>query len=92
MLKAKCSMLNERRGKRMEIKVVDRWGRVVIPVGLRRRFKMKIGTKVTFINNDDGFEVKVVDKKYFDSLAGVLGLKGLHLKSLMEGKNAERML
>ena len=73
----------------MEIKVVDGWGRVVIPVGLRRKFKMKDGTKVTFINTDDGIEVKVVDKKYFDGLAGALGLRGKHLKSLMDGKNAE---
>jgi len=89
MLKAKCSMLNERRGKRMEIKVVDRWGRVVIPAELRMKFKMKAGTKVTFINAYDVIEVKVVDKKYFDKLAGVLGLKGKHLRSLMDGKNVE---
>jgi len=73
----------------MEIKVVDRQGRVGIPAGVRRKFKMKAGTKVTFINTDDGIEVKVVDKKYFDKLAGALGLKRKHLKSLMDGKNAE---
>ncbi len=50
------------------------------------------GTKVTFINTDDGIEVKVVDKKYFDKLAGALGLTGMHLKSLMDGKKAERAL
>ncbi len=70
----------------MDIKIVDGFGRVVIPVGMRRRFKMKAGTRVTFINTEDGIEVKVIDKKYFDGLAGVLGLKGKHLKSLMERK------
>lgn len=76
----------------MDIKIVDGLGRVVIPAELRRKFKMKAGTKVTFINTDDGIEVKVVDKKYFDGLAGSLGLKGMHLKSLMDGKNAESIL
>ena len=76
----------------MEIKIVDGCGRVVIPVELRRKFKMKAGTKVTFIDTDEGIEVKVVDKKYFDGLAGALGLKGKHLKSLMDGKNAESVL
>ena len=67
----------------MEIKVVDRQGRVVIPVGLRRKFKMKAGTKVAFIDADDGVVVRVINKNYFDGLAGALGLKGKHLKSLM---------
>ena len=73
----------------MEIKVVDRQGRVVIPAEVRRKFKMKAGTKVAFIDTDDGVVVRVINKNYFDRLAGVLGLKGKHLKSLMDGKNAE---
>lgn len=70
----------------MNIRVVDGFGRVVVPAGLRRKFKMKAGTKVTFISTDDGVVVRVVDKSYFECLAGALGLKGLHLRSLMEGK------
>ena len=47
---------------------------------------MKAGTKVAFIDTGDGVEVRVVNKKYFDGLAGVLGLKGKHLKSLIKEK------
>ncbi len=76
----------------MEIKIVDGYGRVVIPVEFRRKFKIKAGTKVAFIDTDDGVVVKVVDKKYFDRLAGALGLKGKHLKSLMDGKQHTQSL
>ncbi|MCK7529219.1 MAG: AbrB/MazE/SpoVT family DNA-binding domain-containing protein [Ignavibacteriales bacterium] len=44
----------------MEIKVVDRQGRVVIPTEMRRKFKMKAGTKVAFIDADDGVVVRVI--------------------------------
>ena len=47
---------------------------------------MKAGTKVAFIDTGDGVEVKVENKKYFVGLAGVLGLKGKDLKSLIKEK------
>lgn len=74
----------------MEIKFVDKWGRVVVPAELRRRYNLKAGTKVAFIDSDDGVVVKVINKNYFDGLAGVLGLKGKHLKSLMDEKRILR--
>ncbi|MCK7526279.1 MAG: AbrB/MazE/SpoVT family DNA-binding domain-containing protein [Ignavibacteriales bacterium] len=55
----------------------------MIPAEVRRKFKMKAGTKVAFIDADDGVVVRVINKNYFDGLAGALGLKGKHLKSLM---------
>lgn len=74
----------------MDIKIVDGFGRVVIPVELRRKFKLKAGTKVAFIDTDEGVVVRVINKNYFDGLAGVLGLKGMHLKSLMDEKRILR--
>lgn len=74
----------------MELKVVDKRGRVVVPAELRRKYNLKAGTKVAFIDSDDGVVVKVINKNYFDGLAGVLGLKGRHLKSLMDGKRILR--
>lgn len=107
MFNAQCLMRDERRETKdernqnskikikeetMEIKVVDRQGRVVIPVGLRRKFKMKAGTKITFIDTDDGVVVRVINKKYFDGFAGALGLRDKHLKSLMDGKQHTQYL
>ena len=74
----------------MEIKVVDKRGRVVVPAELRRRYNLKAGTKIVFIDSDEGVVIRVINKNYFESVAGVLGLKGRHLKSLMDGKRILR--
>jgi AbrB family looped-hinge helix DNA binding protein len=76
----------------MEVKVVDKRGRVVVPAELRRKYNFKSGAKVVFIDTPCGVELLVVDKNYFESIAGVLGLRGKHLRSLVKGKKAERML
>lgn len=73
----------------MEIKLVDGRGRVVVPAELRRKYKLKSGAKVVFVESAGGVELRVVDRNYFESLAGVLGLRGKHLRSLMEGKIVE---
>lgn len=76
----------------MEVKVVDKRGRVVVPAELRRKYKLKAGAKVVFVERAGGVELRVVDRNYFESIAGVLGLRGKHLRSLMEGKKVVRVL
>ena len=76
----------------MEIKLVDGRGRVVVPAELRRKYNLISGAKVVFVERAGGVELRVVDRNYFESIAGVLGLRGKHLRSLMEGKKVERVL
>jgi len=73
----------------MEIKLVDGRGRVVVPAELRRKYNLISGAKVVFVERAGGVELRVVDRNYFESIAGVLGLRGKHLRSLMEGKIVE---
>ncbi len=76
----------------MNISNVTSKGQVVIPVNLRRKYGIKNGSKVAFIDKDKKLELRAVDKNYFKKLAGSLGLKGKMLKSLMKDKKIEKNL
>ena len=76
----------------METSVVTIKGQIVVPVKIRKRFGIKKGTKVAFIEQNGKLMVQPLDKSYFESLAGVLGTDGDMLKGLMEDKKREREL
>jgi len=76
----------------METSVVTIKGQVVIPAKIRRKFGIKKGTKVAFIEQNRKLIIQPLDKNYFESLAGILGTEGKILKSLMEDKKKEREL
>ena len=76
----------------METAVITSKGQIVIPVKIRRKYGMKNGTKVAFIEQNDKLIIQALDKEYFNKLAGILDEKGKMLKSLMEDKKKEREL
>ena len=76
----------------METAVVTTKGQIVIPVKIRRRYGIKNGSKVAFIEQEGKLIVQPLDKDYFNNLAGILGEKGKMLRSLMEDKKKEREL
>ena len=76
----------------METSVITSKGQIVIPVKIRRKYGMKNGTKVAFIEQGDKLIVQPLDKDYFNKLAGILDEKGKMLKSLMQDKRKEREL
>ena len=76
----------------METSVVTVKGQVVVPVNIRRKFGIKKGTKIAFIEQNGRLLIQPLDKNYFESLAGILGTEGKMLKSLMEDKKRERDL
>lgn len=76
----------------MEIAVVTTKGQIVIPVNIRRKYGIKNGSKVAFIEHGDKLILQSLDKDYFNKLAGILDEKGKMLKSLMEDKKKEREL
>jgi AbrB family looped-hinge helix DNA binding protein len=81
-----------KKSENMETSVVTSKGQVLIPVKIRRKFGIKEGTKVAFIEQDGKLIVQTLDKEYFNKLAGILDEKGKMLKSLMEDKKKEREL
>lgn len=76
----------------METSVVTVKGQIVVPVKIRRKFGIKKGTKIAFIEEHGKLFIRPLDKSYFESLAGILGTEGKLLKSLMEDKKKEREL
>jgi AbrB family looped-hinge helix DNA binding protein len=76
----------------METSVVTVKGQVVVPANIRRKFGIKKGTKIAFIEQNGKLLIQPLDKNYFESLAGILGTEGKMLKSLMDDKKREREL
>jgi len=76
----------------METSIVTVKGQIVIPAKIRKKFGIKKGTKIAFIEQNNKLIIQPLDKSYFESLAGMLGTEGDMLKSLMEDKKQEREL
>jgi AbrB family looped-hinge helix DNA binding protein len=76
----------------MDTSVVTTKGQIVVPAKIRRKFGIKKGTKIAFIEQNGKLIIQPLDKSYFESLAGVLGTEGKMLKSLMDDKKREREL
>lgn len=74
----------------MEIAKLSTKGQLVVPAGVRKKLGLKKGTKVVIIEEENGFRVKLLNRKYFDEMAGILGTKGDLLKSLLREKELER--
>ncbi len=76
----------------METSVVTVKGQVVVPAKIRRKFGIKKGTKIAFIEQNGKLLIQPLDKNYFETMAGILGTNGDMLKGLMEDKKREREL
>ena len=76
----------------METSVVTVKGQIVVPSKIRKKFGIKKGTKIAFIEQNGKLIIQPLDKSYFESLAGMLGTDGDMLKSLVEDKKREREL
>ncbi|MEK7764955.1 MAG: AbrB/MazE/SpoVT family DNA-binding domain-containing protein [bacterium] len=72
--------------------VVTTKGQVVIPARLRRRYGIKRGTTVCFMEDGLDLILRPVTDDYIRSLKGSLGTGGKALKLLMEDKKRERDL
>lgn len=76
----------------METAVVTTKGQIVVPSKIRKKFGIKKGTRIAFIERDGKLIIQPLDKSYFESMTGILGTNGDMLKGLMEDKKREREL
>lgn len=74
----------------METSIATNKGQIVVPKKLRSKYGIKKGTRVVFIDKNGELILKVMDKAYFESFAGIL--KGDVLGELMKEKQKEREL
>ncbi len=76
----------------MESSKVTTKGQLVIPSRLRKKYKIKDGTRVNFIEESDGIKLLPVTAEFIRANVGFMGTKGKMLKLLMEEKKNEREL
>lgn len=66
-------------------------GRLTIPAALRRRFNIKPGTRIAFIDEHHQIILKPITPKHLKGLRGSLKGTGV-LKALMDDRKREREL
>lgn len=68
-------------------------GRVVIPASLRRKYGLKEGTRLNFVEEEGRFVVQPVTREYIDSFCGIFKSKPGEksaVQELLEDRAAER--
>ena len=75
-----------------ETSVVTTKGQLVIPARLRRRFGIKKGTMVTFLEDDGRIIIQPVTREFIRGLRGSLPGKPSALAALLEERQRERTL
>lgn len=74
----------------MEKMTVSGKGQIVIPSKVRRRHKIKRGTRLALEERGDEMVLRVLSQEYFHRLAGVLPGKGKLSKALLEERDRDR--
>lgn len=77
---------------KVETSVVTSKGQLVIPARLRRRFGIKKGTLVAFVENDGHMIVQPVTPEFIRSLRGSLKGEPSALEVLLEERKKDRTL
>jgi len=81
----------------MKLSKVTSGGRVTIPAELRKKYKLKPGTRLNLSEEKDGIKIflpkgQAITKETIRANAGFLGMQGKLLKSLMEEREREKEL
>jgi len=61
----------------IEYATVKAKGQVVIPVDIRRRFQIDVGTRVAFLEEQGRLFIQPVTDEFIDAMNGVLAGRGL---------------
>ena len=69
----------------METSKLSTNGYITVPVKLRRKYGMKKGTKVIFIEEGNNLVLQPLTKEYFGKYAGIFNDEGNELEVLKEG-------
>lgn len=76
----------------METSTVTSKGQIVIPSRIRKKFGIRQGTKIHFVEKTNEIRIVPVTTEMIKSNFGILGTKGKLLKELKEEKKREREL
>ncbi len=76
----------------MDTSIVTIKGQIVIPSKIRKKFGIKSGTRIHFIEDKNEIKIVPITKELIKSNFGILGTKGKLIKALLEEKKKEREL
>ncbi len=76
----------------METSITTNKGQIVVPKKLRRKYGIRRGVKVAFIEKNGELVIKALNKAYFENLAGWLKGDGDPIAELMKEKQIEKNL
>mgnify|MGYP001619357431 FL=1 len=74
----------------METSITTNKGQIVIPKLYRKKFGIKPGTKVGFIERDGNLIIRALNKEFFEGFAGILKGEGDVIAELMKEKSREK--
>jgi len=75
-----------------EVSTVTTKGQLVIPAKLRRKYSIKRGTKVAFVEEENRLILQPLTAEFIRSLRGSLGKDSKALEILLEERHRERKL
>jgi AbrB family looped-hinge helix DNA binding protein len=75
-----------------EVSTVTTKGQLVIPSKLRRKYSIKKGTKVAFVEEKNRLILQPLTAEFIRSLRGCLGKDSKALEYLLEERRRERKL
>ena len=83
-----------RLGTRMktEVSTVTTKGQLVIPSKLRRKYSIRKGTRVVFLEGENRLILQPLTPEFVGSLRGCLGKDSTALEILLEERRSERKL
>lgn len=67
-------------------------GEIIIPTEIRKKYKIKLGTKIHFVEDKGNIRIMPITPALFKANIGFLRTKGKLLKALMEEEKREREL
>ena len=73
-----------------EVSTVTTKGQLVIPAKLRRKYAIRKGTRVAFVEEENRLILQPITPEFIRSLRGCLGKDSSALKHLLEDRKRER--
>jgi AbrB family looped-hinge helix DNA binding protein len=70
--------------------VVTTKGQIVIPSRIRKKYKIKKGTRLFIEEKQEEFVLKPINEDYYEKLAGILPTKGKLTKALLADRREDK--
>jgi AbrB family looped-hinge helix DNA binding protein len=76
----------------MNTTIVTTKGQIVIPIEIRKKYGLKVGTKIRFDDEDGEIKLVPITEEIIKKNVGLLKSKGKLIKALQKEKKIERGL